>query len=203
MPLPTSDIHRLWPVGSIQKRELPFQLHGVAWLDPRLRSRLKELLNALMPETLDRPTIVYRNATLYTCFLRPGSKSVPKMGAPRVAGCPIHARSHRAWVGSAPATPPAPLAEGPSFDATRAATEMPSSPAPPNPAHPVPRNLENLPKAHPPKAFIPHAVRLVILRDAQNLGSCFLGALRSLSRKIAARRLSSPPKQPSPTKQST
>jgi hypothetical protein len=63
--LPASDIHRLWRLGSIQKRELPLQLDSMAWLNAALRPRQEELLDALVPEALDRPLIVYRNATLY------------------------------------------------------------------------------------------------------------------------------------------
>jgi hypothetical protein len=69
MTFPARPPHILNSNRFIQNIKLNRKPGRMLRLNPRLRSRLKELLYTLMPETLDHATIVYRNATLYTSII--------------------------------------------------------------------------------------------------------------------------------------
>jgi hypothetical protein len=84
MAFPTRHLHILDPDCLIQNVKLYCKSLSVFRLNPRLRSRLEELLNALMPEALDHKTIVYRDYTLCVMKLLDRMQSPPRIWNPEL-----------------------------------------------------------------------------------------------------------------------
>ena len=74
---PAWPLHILKSNRIIQNVKLHSKACRVLRLDAGLRSRFKEPLNALVPETLDHTMSVYRNATLYAFILENAQPHTP------------------------------------------------------------------------------------------------------------------------------